>query len=155
MDNCVGVVAAAVAAYRRRKKRIKNIGQFALLLGFCSMTKMQSCFSTTGEHSCRLCNASYSYYLFMPSVQIRCCWGPLAQQRSLHGALRASSCIRVVVQAPHDRRPRLGPCHDRTQVCGDRTTSSSSPSLCVVSGSKILKIDGVYIEQALRYSTTL
>ena len=33
MDDCVAAVAAAVAAYRRRKQRIKNIDQLALVRG--------------------------------------------------------------------------------------------------------------------------
>ena len=45
------------------------------------------------------------------SLQIRCCWRPLAQ-RCLHGTVWPASCIRVAVQAPHDRRPLAVPCHD-------------------------------------------
>ena len=33
MDDYVAAVAVAVAAYRRRKQRIKNINQLALVLG--------------------------------------------------------------------------------------------------------------------------
>ena len=33
MDNCVAVVMAAVAAYRCRKQRTKNIDQLPLVLG--------------------------------------------------------------------------------------------------------------------------
>ena len=32
-DDCVAVVTVAVAAYRRRKQRIKNTNQLALVLG--------------------------------------------------------------------------------------------------------------------------
>ena len=32
-DDCVAAVTAAVAAYRRRKQRIKNTNQLALVLG--------------------------------------------------------------------------------------------------------------------------
>ena len=32
MDDCVSAVAAAVAAYRRRKQRIKTIAQWTLVL---------------------------------------------------------------------------------------------------------------------------
>ena len=32
-DDCIAAVTVAVAAYRRRKQRIKNINQLALVLG--------------------------------------------------------------------------------------------------------------------------
>ena len=43
MDDCVAAVMAAVAAYRRRKQRIKSINQLALVLEGCPTRKMQSC----------------------------------------------------------------------------------------------------------------
>ena len=33
LDDCVAAVTVAVAAYRRRKQRIKNINQLAIVLG--------------------------------------------------------------------------------------------------------------------------
>ena len=60
MDNCVAVVMAAVAAYRCRKQRTKNIDQLPLVLGW-STRKTQSCPENISK--CSLCNVSFSGYV--------------------------------------------------------------------------------------------
>ena len=102
MDDCVAAVTAAVAAYRRRKQRIKNISQLALVIELLNAEDA----IVSREHSCSLCNVRRT--AVTSSVQIRCCWRPLAQY-CLHGTLRPWSCIRVVVQVRNDRRPRASP----------------------------------------------
>ena len=52
---------------------------------------------------CSLYNVRRTAVTF--SVQIRCCPRPFTQY-CLHGTLRPSSCIRVVVHFQNDRRPR-------------------------------------------------
>ena len=71
-----------------------------------SMWKMQSCSENT--YICSLSNVRRT--AVTSSVQIICCWRPLAQY-CLHGTLRSSSCIRAVVQVQNDRRPRAVPRH--------------------------------------------
>ena len=87
MDDCVAAVALAamVATCRRRVDQPQNEFQVKISVAFATCRTVTS------------------------SVQIRCHWRPLAQ-RCLHGTLRPASCIRVVVQAPHDRRPHAV-CH--------------------------------------------
>ena len=96
MGDYVAAVTVAVAAYRRRKQRIKNVNKLALVLGLLDEKDA----IVSREHICSLCNVrrapvTSSIYI------IRCRWRPLAQY-CLHGMLRPSSCIRVVVQARND-----------------------------------------------------
>ena len=52
MDDCVAAVTVAVAAYRRRKLRIKNINQLALVLGLLDEEDV----IVSRELICSLCN---------------------------------------------------------------------------------------------------
>ena len=94
MDDRVAAVTVAVASYRRRKRRIKDINQLAaLVLGMLD----EEGAIVSREHICGVCNVRRA--AITPSVQIvRCCWRPLAQYY-LRGTLRPSSYIHVVVQA--------------------------------------------------------
>ena len=105
MDDCVAAVTAAVAVYRRRKQRIVNINHLALVL---EVARRGRCNRVPRTYICSLCHVRRTAVTF--SLQVRCCWRPLAQYR-LHGTLRSSSCIRVVVQVRNDRRPRAVPRH--------------------------------------------
>ena len=92
----VAAVTVAVAAYRRRKQRIKNTYQLALVLGLLDEEDAV----VSREDICSLCNVPRA--AATSSAQIsRCCWRPLAQY-CLRGTLRPSSCIRVAVQARND-----------------------------------------------------
>ena len=68
MDDCVAATTVAVEAYRRRKQRIKNISQLALVLGLLD----EEVAIVPREHVCNLrnvpCTAGTS------SVQILYCW---------------------------------------------------------------------------------
>ena len=52
MDDCVAAMTIAVAAYRRRKRRIKNIDRLALVLGLLDEEDA----IVSREHFCSLCN---------------------------------------------------------------------------------------------------
>ena len=52
MDDYVAAVTVAVAAYRRRKQRIKNINKLALVLGLLDEEDAV----VSREHICSLCN---------------------------------------------------------------------------------------------------
>ena len=52
MDGYVAAVTVAVAAYRRRKQRIENINQLALVLGLLD----EECAVVSREQICRFCN---------------------------------------------------------------------------------------------------
>ena len=105
MDDCVAAVTAAVAPYRRRKQRIKNMNHLALVLGL--LDEEDAIVSRVSVCSVR--NARRA--AVTSSVQIiRWYWMPLARY-CLHGMLRPSSCIRVVVLCKSERPravPRLG-----------------------------------------------
>ena len=95
VDDYVAAVTVAVAAYRPRKQRIKTISWH--WFWSCSTRKMQSC-----PENKSVAFATYVVQQFTSSVYIiRCRWRPLAQQ-CLHGTLRPSSFVRVVVQARND-----------------------------------------------------
>ena len=52
MDDYVAAVTVAVAAYRRRKQRIENINQLALVLGLLD----EEYVVVSREQICRFCN---------------------------------------------------------------------------------------------------
>ena len=104
MTDCVAAVTAAVAAYRCRKQRIKNINQLAHLGLLDEEDAIVS-----REHTCSLCDVRRTA-VRSSSVQIRCCWRPLVRY-CFHGTLPPWSCIRLVVQVLNNRRPRAVPRH--------------------------------------------
>ena len=106
MYDGVAAVTAAVAAYRRRKKRTKNINQLAFVLELLD----EEGATVSRELICSLCNVRRTAVTSSVRI-IRCCKRPLAQY-CLHRTLRPSSCIRVVVQVQNDRRPCGVPRHD-------------------------------------------
>ena len=59
MDYCDAAVTVAVAAYRRRKQRIKNINQLAPVLGLFDEEDA----IVSREHICSLCNVRRSKYV--------------------------------------------------------------------------------------------
>ena len=75
MDDCVAAVTAVVAAYRRRKQRIKNNSRLALVLRLLDEEDAL----VSRENICSLSNVRRTAVLLTSSVQIRCCWRPLAQ----------------------------------------------------------------------------
>ena len=80
----VAAVTVAVTAYRRRKQRIKDINQLALVLGLLDEEDAV----VSRENICSLCSVRRAA-VTSPVQIIRCCWRPLAQY-CLHG-LRAAS----------------------------------------------------------------
>ena len=96
MDEYVAAVTVAVAAYGRRKHRIKNINQLALVLGLLEEKDA----IVSREHICSLSNVRRAAVTSSVSI-IGCRWRSLAQY-CLHGTWRPSSCIRVVEQARND-----------------------------------------------------
>ena len=110
MDDCVAAVTAAVAAYRRLKNKIKNIGWYS----FWGLLDLEDTF-VSREHICSFCNVRRT--AGSSSVQIRKCWRPFVQY-CLHGTLRPSSRNRVVVQVS----PWHGAGHD-LRSCGACTTT--------------------------------
>ena len=97
MNDYVAAVTVTVAAYRHRKQRIKNINQFALVLGLLDEEDA----IVSREHVCSFCNVLRALVYVLGAHNIRCRWRSLAQY-CLHGTWRPSSCIRVVVQARND-----------------------------------------------------
>ena len=97
MNDYVAAVTVTVAAYRRRKRRMKNINQFALVLGLPNEEDA----IVSREHITSFCNVLRALVYVVGTHNIRCRWRPLAQY-CLHGTWWPSSCIRVVVQARND-----------------------------------------------------
>ena len=106
VDDCV----ATVAAYVRRGQRIKNIAEWAFFQGFLDEED-----AIMSQDNRRTYTKPLQRAVQLPP-RYRCCWRPLAQS-CLHGTVRPASCICVVEQAPHDRRPRAQPCQRHRCRC--------------------------------------
>ena len=99
-DDYVAAVKVAVAAYRRRKQRIKSINQLIVVLLIRLLDEEDVIVSR--EHICSLRNVRREAVTTSAvHIIIICRWRPLAQY-CLHGTLRPLSYIRVDVQARND-----------------------------------------------------
>ena len=97
MDDRVAAATAAVAAYWRRKQRIKISVSWHSFWGLLHVEDA----IVSREHICSFCNVRRTAVI-TSSGQIMWCWRLLAQY-CLHGPLRPSSCIRGLVQVRNDQ----------------------------------------------------
>ena len=108
LDDCVAAVTAAVAAYRRGKKRINSSHPF---WGFSTWKVQSSCPDSI--------SVAFAMYVVQQLLRPRYIFGAVGgrlHSHCLHGTLRPASCIRVVVQARNDLRPRVVLYHARVLV---------------------------------------
>ena len=93
MDDCVAAVTTSGAEYPRHKLRIKNINQLALVLGLLAEEDTL----VSREQISSFCNVRRAAVDVLGTVHY-ILHSRTAQSYCLHGTLRPSSCVRVVVQ---------------------------------------------------------